>query len=161
MKRAAALILPLFLLLGFAACRHQEEIQAEEGYQLYFCADLEKAGGADAITAVQVDLDLEEDASAEEIARAMIQQLIDGAGGVTSPLPEGTELQSLSIKGRRAYVDFNFRYASLTGMDLSLADYCVTLTLTQLEEISAVSLQPMAGSCRTGAAKCCRREMCC
>ena len=140
MKRAVALILPLILLLGFAACRHQEEVQAEEGYLLYFRADLERAGGADAITGVRVDLGLDEDASTADIARAMIQQLIEGAGGVYSPLPEGTELQSISIKGRRAYVDFNIRYASLTGMALSLADYCTTLTLTQLEEISSVTI---------------------
>ena len=140
MKRAAALILPLILLLGFAACRHQEEVQGEEGYLLYFRADLERAGGADAIIGIRVDLGLGEEAAAAEIARAMVQQLIEGAGGVDSPLPDGTELQSITIKGRRAYVDFSLRYASLTGMDLSLADYCVTLTLTQLEEISAVSI---------------------
>ena len=75
-----------------------------------------------------------------EVAQALMETLCRGAGEVSSPLPENVTLNSLRVQGRRAYVDFSVRYAALTGIDLSLADYCVTLTLTQLEEITAVSI---------------------
>ena len=37
-------------------------------------------------------------------------------------------------------MDFSSRYASLSGIDLTLADYSVVLTLTQLEEVEAVMI---------------------
>ena len=138
-KRYAALLLPLVLLVVMTLLHRQEE-QPAGGYLLYFLSDLEQSGGGDALMGVDMDLELPEGASAVEKAAAIIQHLIAGVGGQGSPFPEGTELQSISIRGQRAYVDFNARYASLTGIDLSLADYCVTLSLTQLEEISAVSI---------------------
>lgn len=36
--------------------------------------------------------------------------------------------------------DFSRQYARLAGIDLTLADYCVTLTLTQLDGVNAVSI---------------------
>ena len=46
----------------------------------------------------------------------------------------------LEIRDRRAYVDFEGNFGQLTGVDLALADYCLTLSLTALEGISAVSV---------------------
>lgn len=40
----------------------------------------------------------------------------------------------------RAQIDLSAQYARLTGIDLSLADYCITLTLTQLPNVNAVSI---------------------
>lgn len=37
-------------------------------------------------------------------------------------------------------MDFSRQYARLAGIDLTLADYCVTLTLTQLDGVNAVSI---------------------
>ena len=59
---------------------------------------------------------------------------------LSSPIPEGTALKSLKVSGRRAQIDLSAQYARLTGIDLSLADYCITLTLTQLPNVNAVSI---------------------
>lgn len=57
-----------------------------------------------------------------------------------SAIPAGTDLVSLTLDGRRAVVDMTSGYGGLSGVALTLADYAVTLTLTQLPEISTVSV---------------------
>ena len=57
-----------------------------------------------------------------------------------SPIPAGTSLLSLKLQGGRATVDLSAGYASLSGVALTLADYAVTLTLTQVPEISSVKI---------------------
>ena len=69
----------------------------------------------------------------------MVEGLIQGAEGHGTLLKD-VQLRSINIVGRRAYVDFSPNYAALTGIELSLADYCVTLSLSQIEGISAVTI---------------------
>lgn len=140
MRKWIALLLAALLALPAAACTRREPAGEEGDYLLYGLAGEKEAAGGDAIQAVPVDLSLPEDASVTEVAQALMERLCQGAGEVSSPLPENVTLNSIRIQGRRAYVDFSVRYAALTGIDLSLADYCVTLTLTQIEEITAVSI---------------------
>ena len=80
-------------------------------------------------------LPVAEDAPLEERAQAIVEAVLD-TGGVW----EEIELRSVVIQGHRAYVDLSRRYGSLTGIQLSLADYCITLSLTQLEELSSVTI---------------------
>ena len=49
-------------------------------------------------------------------------------------------LQSLTIQDRRATVDLSGGFAQLGGVELTLADYCLTLSLTALGGISAVAV---------------------
>lgn len=140
MRKWAILLLAALLALAAVACGHREQEGEEGDYLLYGLAGEGEAAGGDAIQAVSVDLDVAENASVTEVAAALVEKLCEGAGEVSSPLPEDVSLNSIRIQGRRAYVDFSSRYAALTGIELSLADYCVTLTLTQMEEISAVSI---------------------
>ncbi|MDE7242441.1 MAG: GerMN domain-containing protein, partial [Oscillospiraceae bacterium] len=60
-------------------------------------------------------------------------------GELVSPLP-GVELLSVEVRDHRAYVDLSGGVNRLGGVDLTLADYCLTLSLTQLEGISSVSV---------------------
>ena len=59
---------------------------------------------------------------------------------MTRSFPEGTTLQRLAVAGGRAAVDLSEQYAHLSGVDLTVADYCLTLTLTQLTGINAVRI---------------------
>ena len=61
-------------------------------------------------------------------------------GHLGSPLPRGVELLSLQVRDRTAFVDLSGGFNQLYGVDLALADYCLTLTLTGLEGIGAVSV---------------------
>jgi len=113
----------------------------DEGkYLLYFPADTGESKGSDAVTSVRMDLETKENATLTDEANAIVMALLRGTGENPSPFGEGLYLRGLTITGRRAYVDISPRYAELAGIDLSLADYCITLSLTELEGISAVSI---------------------
>ena len=79
---------------------------------------------------------------AAETAEALLTELLQGPKSehLQSTIPAGTKLASLELRGSRASVDFTSTYASLSGVSLTLADYAVTLTLTQIPEISLVQI---------------------
>ena len=112
----------------------------ETGQPVYFLAVGENAEGQDAIQVSYETLELAEDASAREIAGAVVERLLAGSGHLRSPLPAGTELLGVEIRDRVAYVDLSGHIANLSGVDLALADYCLTLSLTALDGVSAVRI---------------------
>ena len=114
----------------------------ENGYELYFLSDPNSAGGGDAIRTQEKRLTLDGAMETEDCVRALMEALLAGPDepSLSSPIPEGTALKSLKVSGRRAQIDLSAQYARLTGIDLSLADYCITLTLTQLPNVNAVSI---------------------
>ena len=114
----------------------------ENGYELYFLSDPNSAGGGDAIRAQEKRLVLDGAMETEDCVRALLEALLAGPDepSLSSPIPEGTALKSLKVSGRSAQIDLSAQYARLTGIDLSLADYCITLTLTQLPNVNAVSI---------------------
>lgn len=122
-----------------------------ETYDLYFReADLSAAPGGDALRAEELHLEAEETQSALSVAERLMDALLAGPEDPTlvRVIPEDTTLLSLELDGGRAKVDLSSRYRNLSGVSLALADYSITLTLTQLPEISAVSVtvrgQPLA-----------------
>ena len=137
---AAAMILLLLLLSACAAQRAQE--LDENGYELYFLSSPDSAGGGDAICAQKEHITLEDAMGTEDCVRVLLEALLAGPAdaALSSPIPEGTTLRSLKVSGRRAQIDLSAQYARLSGIDLSLADYCITLTLTQLPNVNAVSI---------------------
>lgn len=139
-KRIAA---ALALLLTLTSCGISQTSQEEEtGYLIYYLAENENARGGDLIRGSYEDLPVAEDASAEVKAKAVVRQLIAGSsdGSLRSPFPEDVRLLSLSIQDRRATVDLSSGFSQLSGVELAMADYCLTLSLTALEGISAVAV---------------------
>ncbi len=141
-KRFLLLTAALAALLLLNACARRTQTQEEEGYALYYLTDPDGAGGADAIAASNRRYVPDGEEETEACARALVEKLLEQPeeASLRSPVPEGTALQSLTISGRRARLDFSAQYARLSGIDLSLADYCVTLTLTQIPNVNAVSI---------------------
>lgn len=77
----------------------------------------------------------------ERSAPRMMEALLSGpaAGtGLVSLIPEGTKLLDCNQRGDLVHVDLSEPYAALTGAELTLADYCITLTLTQLEGVDSI-----------------------
>ena len=140
--------LPLFILallaalVAFASCAKSAQEDEESGYALYFLSDLDASGGGDAIAASSVRFTPDETMSTEDCVRTLMELLLAGPdeAALHSPIPEGTALRSLKVSGRRAEIDLSAQYARLSGIDLSLADYCITLTLSQLPNVNAVSI---------------------
>ena len=59
---------------------------------------------------------------------------------LVSLIPPGTEVTRWSVEGRTARVELSGEYARLTGIDRTMADYCVTMTLSQLSGVDRVEL---------------------
>ena len=135
-----ALCAALALLL--AACAAPEEAPAENAYELYFAARAGVPDGGDAIRAETVSVPDGAALTTAALAETLVRELLAAPedAGLRSPFPSGTELQKLTVAGGRATVDLSAQYARLSGVDLSLADYCLTLTLTQLTGIYAVRI---------------------
>ena len=141
MKRKRIVLTALALvLLALAGCGVVQKEQ--EGLRLYEAASLDTHRGGDAIDSVTIDWD--ELPQGDQVARAeSVLALLMGMcqeKGFQSPIPAGTTLRSVTIIGGTACVDFSGSYGQLSGMALTIADYCVALSLTQLEGIYAVRI---------------------
>lgn len=143
MKRGmlcAALFCGLMLL---AACASRIEETQEDQFLLYYpAAVLDSVAGEDAIVPRAVTIPDADTMTTAELAQELVEELLGTAPdtAVQQPMPAGTSLLSLNVRGSWAHVDFSRQYARLAGIDLTIADYCVTLTLTQLDGVNAVSI---------------------
>ena len=133
------LCLSLVLVPGFVG-EMIPKAAGEEGYELYFLVEeYEDAAGGGALSTQWVDLTAED---TQALATGLVEKLLEGPTeeGLKSAIPSGTSLLSLETRGGRAIVDLSASYGSLSGIALTLADYAITLTLTQLPDIHAVEI---------------------
>lgn len=144
-KRIAAAVLAA-LLLGLTACGSETG-----GLRLYYPAVLsardKSTGGSDAITSTQVSWKkvTGDDRGRQQQAQYIMELLLGGCkvSGFTSPVPTGTTVRSCTVTGGTVSVDLSGEYDRLTGIDRTIADYCITLSLLQLTGIYAVRLTVM------------------
>ena len=135
MKR---LLAALLALLALSACAPAAEEPASEGeYGLWFAVERDSARSdysAVAREGRQWDR--------EPSARELVQALLDGpeSDGLYAPFPGGVTIQSITVDedSRTARVDLSEQYGGLAGFDLTLADYCIALTLCQLPQVETV-----------------------
>lgn len=142
MKKRPLLIL-LLLLIFLPSCKTPDEAdESGEGTLLYYILPEESARGGDRIQARRETLEFPEHPTPEEEARAVIERLMSGSSddSVLSPLPEGASLLGLEVRDRMACVDFSEEIRELSGVDLALTDYCLTLSLTGLDSVGAVTI---------------------
>ena len=140
MRRLLVLLAALALLL--AACAAPPEERSGDGYTLYLAARLEDSDGGDAIRTRSCQVEGGDGMTTAALAEALVTELLESRDELElrSPFPPGTDLQKLTVAGGRAFVDLSESYARLSGIDLSIADACLTLTLTQLDGIYAVRI---------------------
>lgn len=132
-----SVLLCVLLLTGCAMTRAEKD-----GLRLYYAVPLENHPGGDAIDSVMIDWDDLPQGDKNAQAEAVLALLLGGCHepGFQSPVPAGTSLRSVSFSGSTACVDFSTSYGQLNGMALTLADYCIALSLTQLEGVYAVRI---------------------
>lgn len=148
-KRITAALLAALLVLSLAACGTQKT-----GLRLYYPADPsakhKSVGGSDAITSVLVDWKkvTGDDRGRQQQAQYIMELLLGGckASGFTSPIPIGTTVHSCTVTGGTVSVDLSGEYDQLVGIDRTIADYCITLSLLQLTGIYAVRITVMGAS---------------
>lgn len=133
----------LIASLAVSGCAAREPRTDTASYALYFlCADLRAAPGDGALQPSDSGIPVRDGAEPLETAQTLLTALLRGpdSDAFRSPFPSGVALNAVSLKGSRAFVDFSAPYAALSGISLTLADYAVTLTLTQIPEISIVQI---------------------
>lgn len=129
MRRLLAMMLLLLSLL-LSACG-----RGETNFFLYCPVEnLKTAAGKGAIEVRSIEIERPWEMDTIELSEALLNELL------ATNIAPGVELSSVSVEGRRLDVDFSRHYANLTDIDLTLVDYCVTLTLTQLENINSVTI---------------------
>ncbi|MBE6962322.1 MAG: hypothetical protein E7445_07715 [Ruminococcaceae bacterium] len=135
------LLCGLLLLCTGCGFAQKEEPASVPVYDLYFrVANLGSATGADAIAVQPSDIAVDAEADASRLAEELMDALLSGPrdASLRSPFPAETALRSVRISGGHATVDMTPAYAALSGVELAMADYCITLTLTQIPEVRSV-----------------------
>lgn len=143
MKRTISVIAAALLtIVLFGALLSRQDTSADEGgYALFFVAgDLSTVQGSDAIVSERVQIDGAENMTAQELCAALVTRLLKGpaSDGLRSAIPGGTALLGVTLDERCATVDLSAAYNRLSGVELSLADYCITMTLAQLPQVGSV-----------------------
>ncbi len=116
--------------------------------RLYCPADLSEkhkdAGGGDAVQGIPVSWKQVrgEDRGRQQQAQYIMELLLGGCTDKSfiCPVPEGTAVNSCTVTGGTVSVDLSGEYAQLLGVERTIADYCITLSLMQLDGIYAVRL---------------------
>lgn len=141
MKRTF-LILCALCFLCLCGCGVVNTLQNDEGLRLYYPRVLTGADGGDAVAYVTIPWEELPQEDTQEQAQTVLALLLGGCRdeNFRSPVPAGTQLNACTVQGTTALVDFTGSYGQLDGMDLTLADYCITLSLTQLKDIYAVRI---------------------
>lgn len=143
MRKLRILVICLAALL-ISACRGETEPALEDGdFALYFReAELENASGGDALRAAYIQIEDAENKTTEELAEILLLQLLQGPTEETlvSLIPKGTSLLSVTVDDGQAQVDLSTPYNMLSGVELTLADYAITMTLNQLPEVLTTTI---------------------
>ena len=129
----------LALALAFGCTSAREE---DRGLVLWFPVDPE-------LNMVSAALDACPYQGTEHTIPALMSALLAGPPEdeleLTSLIPAGTRVLSWSLEEGVASVELSAAYAGLVGVDLTLADCCITLTLAQLLGVEGVRVTVNGG----------------
>ena len=134
-KRVVCLAAALLLALP-AACLPQNPA-GEDGLRLWFAAPGDRQSRE--VTAALGSVSY----TGTESVPALLEALLAGPpqdSELVSPFPPGTGAARWAVENRTAHVELSEEYAQLSGIDRTIADYCVTLTLSQLSGVDRVEL---------------------
>lgn len=129
------LLLPALLILS--GCQSQEP---QNALCLWFPSN--PGTGDHTAQAVTFEISQETETSGAEAVEKLSKALFAGprSENLTNPFPVGTELIHWKLRDGQLDLVLSAEYGSLTGVDLTLADYCLALTLCQLDGVDQVCL---------------------
>lgn len=133
-KRSAALLL-CAALMATGGCASRESGGGKgQDYLVYYSA-LSDQESESAVAGEHRAL-----SAGQETVPALMTLLLSQpeSAGLTSPFPDGLQLLDWQLEEGRLHLDLSEQYYSLSGVDLTLADACLTLTFCQLEEVESV-----------------------
>ncbi|MCC8122536.1 MAG: GerMN domain-containing protein [Oscillospiraceae bacterium] len=128
----------LCLILLLPACKQQVD-KSGETVDLYFAVSEPGAGG----TAVGFETHVFTADESEKPVDALLSLLLAGPAeelGLVSPFPAGVTVRDWQLEEGQLTVDLSGQYGGLSGVDLTIANSCIALTLCQLDEITSVGV---------------------
>lgn len=138
MRRLTALIGLCALLLLSSCASSGAQAPPPGSVGVYFAAAGEQLGGP------AVDCEYCVLSGARPPVEELMDRLLSGPREellpLASPFPAGVTLRSWSLEDGRLSLDLSEQYGGLSGVDLTVADYCIALTLCQLEGVDSVSI---------------------
>lgn len=141
MKKNAVWLLAALLLALASGCAGAGP-EEEEGLKLWFPTDPNQEQLSAALDSC---LYQGESQSIPSLLSALLAGPPAEETGLVPVIPAGTRVLSWSVEDRVANVDLSAAYAELVGIDLTLADYCITLTLAQLPGVDGVRITANGG----------------
>lgn len=133
MKRLFSLLTAAVLLLSVLTACSFGAVEERENLKLWFSSGTEEKS-----------LSLETEIyTGEENVPSLLTALLDGPSidqELRSLIPEGARVLAWRLEGDLVWVDLSGEYGRLTGLDLTLADYAIVLTLTQLDQVRYVRI---------------------
>ena len=134
---------PVFLVLALLlpACGGKENTQKPKGLRLWFAVDESFAGYGHGPALDSEPYLGESPPEPEELMTALLAGPVQE--GLRSPFPRGVSLLRCQWDEERPgvlLVDLSEQYGALADISLTLADYCVVLTLSQLEGVEQVEI---------------------
>lgn len=138
MKRILALLSSLLLLLPLCACDDGKDASAaENGYMLWFTVARDSSRN-DSAAVYREMREWKNTPSAYELMKVLLEG--PQSEDLYSPFPDNVSIRFLIRDGETVWVDLSEEYGNLSGINLTLADYCIALTLCQLTEIENVKI---------------------
>lgn len=132
MRKAAVKLLSVVLALALCAGCAPPAAPREEGLRLWFPTQGRQ------LTAALDSCSYEGEATVPDMLSALLAGPPVEETGLTRSIPNETRVLSWSVEHRVANVELSADYAELVGVELTMADYCITLTLAQLPGIDGV-----------------------
>lgn len=142
MKQILLVVLCVLLVavVGIGMLPHSKD--GSEALRLYCPADTQETPGGDALTTVRVNWREMSKKDTKTQVEEVVRLLLGGCNSkhFRQAVPTGTILHSCRINGNTVTLDFSRAYGQLSGMDMTLADYCITLSLVQIPGIYTVRI---------------------
>lgn len=131
MKQRILALTLIIALIYVPGCSNDAE--KKNTIEIYFASNADVLSGS--------AIDSETQTFAELTVPAVMERLLQSPKDtvrLTAFAPEGTELLNWSVTDGVANLDLSESFGQLTGINLTKAEYCIVLTLTQLNGIDSV-----------------------
>lgn len=137
MKRSLCMILIFAFCFTFFGCQ-QDQPKLQSPVNFYYPRLEPTHGSADSLIA---PVPTEGSGYADDPTGLLNLYLLGPSDeSFVSPFPSGTVLLSLSVTEDTIHLQLNKSFAQLTGIDLTLACACLTLTVIELTDAEYVSI---------------------
>lgn len=130
------ILLILLLAILLCSCGKDGSGNFESSLSVYRPVKVEYRTDGELVRPEKVSLD--ENADPIQGAAYAISAL-SGNNNLDNILPDGVEIVSAEQSGKIAKVTMNAAYRALSGMEKTLTDYCITLTMCSIPQIDYVS----------------------